>query len=76
MLHDPRTPPDENGGTTRSQSQDIACSVWLGQQRRRENGKYRLWGAILKEDRGMSKKHAGGGSHAKNQRQLALAGHQ
>jgi hypothetical protein len=32
-----------------------------------------LWGAILKEDRGMSKKHAGGGSHAKNQRQLALA---
>jgi hypothetical protein len=49
MLHDPRTPPtDENGGTTRSQSQDIARSVWLGQQRRRENGKYRLWGAILK----------------------------
>ena len=75
MLHDPRTPPVQQAAI-RSQNQDIARSVWLGQQRRRENGKYRLWGAILKEDRGMSKKHAGGGSHAKNQRQLALAGHQ
>jgi hypothetical protein len=58
----------KRGGKTCSQSQDIARSVWLGQQRRRENGKYRLWGAILEKVRGMSKKHAGGGSHAKNQR--------
>jgi hypothetical protein len=59
MIREPRR--EKTGGTTHSQSQDIARSVWLGQQRRRENGKYRLWGAFLKS----------GPRHAKNMRAVA-----
>ena len=74
MLHDLRTPPDEDSGNTRSKSQDIACSVWLGQQRRRENGTYRLWGAILKNGPRHLEMPAGSGSHAKKPASVVAGG--
>src|ERR1700761_562513 len=47
--------------------------LWLGQLRRREYGINRRWGAISKLLGAVLKKHARRGSHAKNQRQIALA---